>query len=252
MLASTMESPTLELPDPSSATADMPILDESALNQLSEDDSQPDDSALPDDGGTLDVDLSGLADFADSDEPADPKMDIDSTLNQLDNTGEFLKPEDVEGFSKTFVDDDDLSAAISDNDVTQLSKTGDFPDIEDSSIGDNDSTQLAKTGNFPDIEGFSDGDTVAQSPPDGDADGDTAEQPKVTADDQTDFGDAPQDGAIPGDATMTEVGTKLDLARAYIDMGDPDGARSILNEVLDEGGDSQQQEANQLLEELGD
>ncbi|MCU0971939.1 MAG: LysM peptidoglycan-binding domain-containing protein, partial [Gammaproteobacteria bacterium] len=29
-------------------------------------------------------------------------------------------------------------------------------------------------------------------------------------------------------ATMSEVGTKLDLARAYIDMGDPEGARSIL------------------------
>ena len=34
---------------------------------------------------------------------------------------------------------------------------------------------------------------------------------------------------------MSEVGTKLDLARAYMDMGDPDGARSILNEVLQEG-----------------
>ena len=29
-------------------------------------------------------------------------------------------------------------------------------------------------------------------------------------------------------ATMSEVGTKLDLARAYMDMGDPEGARSIL------------------------
>ena len=32
--------------------------------------------------------------------------------------------------------------------------------------------------------------------------------------------------------TMSEVGTKLDLARAYMDMGDPEGARSILEEVL--------------------
>ena len=36
-------------------------------------------------------------------------------------------------------------------------------------------------------------------------------------------------------ATMSEVGTKLDLARAYMDMGDPEGARSILDEVLQEG-----------------
>ena len=34
---------------------------------------------------------------------------------------------------------------------------------------------------------------------------------------------------------MSEVGTKLDLARAYMDMGDPEGARNILEEVLSEG-----------------
>ncbi|MDQ2640530.1 MAG: hypothetical protein M3Y79_08115 [Pseudomonadota bacterium] len=50
--------------------------------------------------------------------------------------------------------------------------------------------------------------------------------------------------------TMSEVGTKLDLARAYMDMGDPDGARSILNEVLQEGSESQRQEAQRLLDSI--
>lgn len=50
--------------------------------------------------------------------------------------------------------------------------------------------------------------------------------------------------------TMTEVGTKLDLARAYVDMGDPGGARGILQEVLDEGDESQRQQAQQLLDSL--
>jgi pilus assembly protein FimV len=50
--------------------------------------------------------------------------------------------------------------------------------------------------------------------------------------------------------TMTEVGTKLDLARAYVDMGDPAGARSILEEVLDEGDTSQRQQAKKLLDSL--
>jgi pilus assembly protein FimV len=50
--------------------------------------------------------------------------------------------------------------------------------------------------------------------------------------------------------TMSEVGTKLDLARAYVDMGDPEGARSILEEVLKEGSASQKQEAQQLLDSL--
>jgi len=50
--------------------------------------------------------------------------------------------------------------------------------------------------------------------------------------------------------TMTEVGTKLDLARAYIDMGDPEGARSILQEVLDEGDGNQRREAQGLIDAL--
>jgi pilus assembly protein FimV len=50
--------------------------------------------------------------------------------------------------------------------------------------------------------------------------------------------------------TISEVGTKLDLARAYMDMGDPDGARNILREVLQEGSMSQKQEAQRLIETL--
>jgi pilus assembly protein FimV len=50
--------------------------------------------------------------------------------------------------------------------------------------------------------------------------------------------------------TMTEIGTKLDLARAYIDMGDPEGARSILEEVLDEGDAGQRREAQGLIDAL--
>lgn len=48
-----------------------------------------------------------------------------------------------------------------------------------------------------------------------------------------------------------EVGTKLDLAKAYIDMGDPDGAKSILDEVMGEGNDSQKSEAEELLQQIG-
>ncbi|KDN98135.2 FimV/HubP family polar landmark protein [Pseudomonas donghuensis] len=47
-----------------------------------------------------------------------------------------------------------------------------------------------------------------------------------------------------------EVATKLDLARAYIDMGDHDGARDILDEVRKDGSDAQRQEADELLSRL--
>lgn len=52
--------------------------------------------------------------------------------------------------------------------------------------------------------------------------------------------------AIP-DGT-DEVATKLDLARAYIDMGDADGAKNILEEVVSEGNEAQKQEAEELLQ----
>ncbi|MHC8334644.1 FimV/HubP family polar landmark protein [Pseudomonas sp. LB3P25] len=47
-----------------------------------------------------------------------------------------------------------------------------------------------------------------------------------------------------------EVATKLDLAQAYIDMGDTDGARDILNEVVTEGDAGQKSEAKELLSRL--
>lgn len=47
-----------------------------------------------------------------------------------------------------------------------------------------------------------------------------------------------------------ETATKLDLARAYIDMGDADGAKDILDEIMLEGNDEQRQEARKLLERI--
>ncbi|WP_296234358.1 FimV/HubP family polar landmark protein [Pseudomonas sp. UBA4617] len=47
-----------------------------------------------------------------------------------------------------------------------------------------------------------------------------------------------------------EVATKLDLARAYIDMGDNQGARDILDEVVKDGDESQRQEAEDMLSRL--
>jgi len=47
-----------------------------------------------------------------------------------------------------------------------------------------------------------------------------------------------------------EVGTKLDLARAYIDMGDNDSAKGILDEVVNDGNDDQKKDANELIERI--
>jgi pilus assembly protein FimV len=63
-------------------------------------------------------------------------------------------------------------------------------------------------------------------------------------------GEAPAAGAN-ADPKWQEVATKLDLAKAYEEMGDKDGARELLNEVLREGDGAQQGQAKQMLAKLG-
>jgi pilus assembly protein FimV len=78
----------------------------------------------------------------------------------------------------------------------------------------------------------------------GDSEPDVAETATESKDD---FGDLNDDAF----GEVDEVGTKLDLAKAYVDMGDSDGARSILDEVMEEGDESQKAQAKELLGALG-
>ena len=51
-----------------------------------------------------------------------------------------------------------------------------------------------------------------------------------------------------GEFSDDPIDTKLDLARAYLDMGDADGARAMLEEVLAEGTQMQRDTARRLLD----
>lgn len=73
-------------------------------------------------------------------------------------------------------------------------------------------------------------------------------EPTFTADDAlASMDDEPEFDFLSG---TDEVATKLDLAQAYIDMGDNDGARDILNEVVNEGDAGQKNEAKEMLSRL--
>ena len=72
-------------------------------------------------------------------------------------------------------------------------------------------------------------------------------EPSFTAEDAALGGDEPEFDFLSG---TDEVATKLDLAQAYIDMGDADGARDILSEVLTEGSETQRGEAKEMLGRL--
>ena len=60
----------------------------------------------------------------------------------------------------------------------------------------------------------------------------------------------PIEAGEPVDDQWHQVSTKLDLAKAYIDMGDKEGAREILQEVLQEGDQQQQDDAKALVSSL--
>jgi pilus assembly protein FimV len=155
-----------------------------------------------------------LDDFASRQVTDDVNVDIDEDVAEPTSSREV--EDDLLSFDTNFssVDaDDDASLNIDIDDSDQDSRDLSFDAVEDSA---------AEADNF---------------------DLDAAELPTETdtPDLEFDIGDLDD---------IDEAETKLDLASAYIDMGDPDGARSILNEVLVEGSEEQKNRAHELLESL--
>jgi pilus assembly protein FimV len=177
------------------------------------------------------------------------------------------------------LDDDETATRIPDEAATMLAPMdedeGDFDFAKTEALPKdafNADTSTDDTGRMPGLAGGTDmdldlddltaalrvsevGDTINQIRDDA-----TVQQPRIRPDAAADDLDAtgmtaslaPEDmsGDLHDARTMTEVGTKLDLARAYVDMGDPSGAKSILEEVLDEGDEGQKQQAQQLIDSL--
>lgn len=73
----------------------------------------------------------------------------------------------------------------------------------------------------------------------------TPHRPPSENDDMLEF--SPASDISPNE----EVNTKLDLAKAYHDMGDIDGARELLREVVQEGSAEQKGKAQAMLDQLG-
>ena len=77
----------------------------------------------------------------------------------------------------------------------------------------------------------------------------------IESDDMPDLGASqtivmPVDHTIERQSAADEADTKLNLAKAYIELGDNEGARSILDEVATDGTAAQQTEAKTLLSRL--
>ncbi len=154
-------------------------------------------------------------------------------------SGELEAPEDVA--QSTPVGSLDLSselelAELPDTDMGALG-LGDLPDLDLGGLGETPS--LEQDFGSLEIEGF-----------EGDLDDELDLSADFDAVEPVSGGRAGNEEDLVFAVDSDAMSTKLDLARAYLDMGDQDGARQIFEEVVAEGSDEQKEEAQALLERL--
>ncbi len=186
-----------------------------------------------------------------ADMAVDTAADLSGAIADADATIENL-PEDAETLLAPLDDDDDFDFAKTEAlpvDVftgdSDMDETGELPTLAGTDV-DLDLDDLTAALQVSEVE-----DTLQQPGEDATVEHIRPEVSEETAEVPT-MNLSPDDisGELQDARTMTEVGTKLDLARAYVDMGDPAGARSILDEVMDEGDEAQKQQAQKLLDSL--
>ncbi|MDH5640906.1 MAG: hypothetical protein OEY28_06395, partial [Nitrospira sp.] len=207
-------------------------------------DSAPESEA--DDGGldfNLDMDTTAESSVAD-DGGMDFNLDAGDSMAAADDGGlDFNLDMDTGGDSGLDMGSDSLDAGLSmDDGAEDMTMAGgdlDFNLDDGDALSDSGDMDLDMS-----LDSGGDGNNVVDFNAAASASGD--ETMAFSLDE--DF-DADIDDSLFAD--VDEVGTKLDLAKAYIDMGDSDGAKSILDEVVEEGDATQKEEAKELMRQIG-
>ena len=80
----------------------------------------------------------------------------------------------------------------------------------------------------------------------------TVEIPKLGVADEDDDDDehtvfVPRAAQPEEQSLEDEIATKLDLAKAYVELGDKESAKAILDEVMADGNDDQRKQTEDLL-----
>ena len=157
------------------------------------------------------------------------------------------------------IDSFDLDSVFEDED-TEQDAAGDLTEVDLSEENEVDIEQALADLDAPEVS--TDEETIESSPEEIDIDDEIileeqpepqTEEPAVGADEVAEeqfIADEPVDeSALQADIDVEqECATKLELAQAYIDMGDSEGATEILQEVIDEGSDQQREKAQALLD----
>ncbi|WP_110972194.1 FimV/HubP family polar landmark protein [Pseudomonas huaxiensis] len=225
-------------PEPAPALDDLDfdsLLQEHTAAQV-QPEQQPEPQAEPVASAALDdMDFDALFEDADKALATQPDaladFDLDVTDDAPATAPQARPPLDIEAELAAFDNDLGLEADLPDLDLPE--------DFDLSLPGESDAAAKNFAAELDDVN--AELDKLSQSleqPP---------LEPHFTAEDAAAL---PEDAEFDYLSGADEVATKLDLARAYIDMGDHDGARDILHEVNKEGDQAQRLEANELLSKL--
>ena len=251
-----------------------------AFNLGNDDASDVDDTPEIDSAETETDDDVESFDFSLDDTPATPAAVAEESTDEDVESFEFTfgdastapaaaaetaddEPEEVETFEfdvgsvSSFEEDDNTEAGTA--------EAGDDTETFVFNMNDNDETddeadplaaaldEIDPAADESSDDSSDDGNDDINNDINNDMNNDVAEEIAADSDDELDLDSIEIDDSLfdsdeVAEGARDEASTKLDLAVAYEAMGDMDGAREILQEVMAEGNDSQKAEAEKLME----
>ncbi|MGM0563418.1 MAG: FimV/HubP family polar landmark protein [Pseudomonadota bacterium] len=210
------------------------------------------------DSDSLDFDLGDSEDEVSAGDSVAMDFDLDDDSPEQDKEDE-ASGDDGFDLDMGALDDSDEGTA---SDTPEETPSGDEAsddfafDLDDFGTEEKDDSSDSGEVDLGSDDSGDDGFDLDFDTGDDDEEDDAASETSMLDDDDLDtmIDDIGEEGEIPEGEDMPdnldEVGTKLDLAKAYIDMGDTEGAKSSLEEVIEEGSDEQKKAAEELLSQI--
>jgi len=175
--------------------------------------------------------------------------EIQDVLDQTGASEEFELPE-LDELNRSIETAAGEASSLSQADKSQEINLEDLGDLKDE-LSESSSSIVSKATGA--VGGLSDKAKAAGAAVAAAATGAVASKAAESSENQDDdltFSDL-EDEFTSISSGVDQIGTKLDLAKAYLDMGDDEGAREALEEVVARGNDEQKAEAKKLMDQMG-
>jgi pilus assembly protein FimV len=220
---------TGDLSAPKLESHDFVTSEDSAVGSINRDFSSNDDADSSDETDLMDQSLDPGFAFDESDLEA--TGDFSEAAAEIASDSGTIEFPDFDKTDAPTISDDSLDGALTldELDIGDVTAANSLDDAN--SVADDLTLDLDKLSGDLDLDSTSllDG-----------GDGDSLEIPDLTSDNDL----------LSGTDSADEMDTMMDLAKAYIDMGDKDSASSALGEIVKSGNPAQVSEAETLLRKI--